>query len=726
MGSPFDPPVKKKKKGSRFHVPSIPGRGFVRRTVKDFGDIASGAPAGAFLVGKQAGLASADVVRGDYLKAGKRIYKINRQQVKDTKETIRHPLRHPGYTFVTALGLAAPVARGISAGAAGARLGTVAARTARINNLDRVGSPAFGGGRTLRGAGGKFQRTVKGRQLKKTARSVPGRESVVKETVKGVRQGIKENRKPRTRTISYTPKTVEEAKTLQRHAFEMPQWKKDANILNLKNKKPAKYPIPATLQASDQPITRAAERLRDKSRTQKGVRSKVQKTFAYEADVRGRLQDSQNAPGTIQSLRSLSPKKVRAAKAAALKKGEKPPSSPYSALREKPLSEGMGEVNALVRALRLYRLGYIPANWLGAQATNLIHYGPRQHARLVRGQHTLRKSDKDTAAALDRLQGETAGQALGDTGHTGPTSTLMRGVGTSLGKVTDRAARSRALLRETERQDVETKNLPSVLRKARMDDPEALRAIINATTRGEKAAIKFTRSRPIEGVKEGHLSKADRLLARNIFLYKWITGSGAYSARMLAERPTTSAFLAQLGQQGPDISDLLKEYPEFMERYIPVGKGRVSNPQATSLFDMPGDVFKNFYKSINGEPLAALENLNPVPHAAVTALSAKDIFRGQELSDDDKNSLRKRLEFALETELRSIPYRKILPTKLGGRIGESGEENRLFPMSDWEIALQFALGSGFPTKVNPKVAKKMHGSEKHGKKKPSRRSPFDG
>lgn len=371
-------------------------------------------------------------------------------------------------------------------------------------------------------------------------------------------------------------------------------------------------------------------------------------------------------------------------------------------------------MNALVRALRLYRLGYIGPNWLGAQGTNVIQQGSKYGQR-VKEQHRLRSDQPETAQTVDRLQGETMGQAMMDTGTSGPGATLMRGVGTSIGKVTDRAARARAWIHEAAKDGFDVDALPELLGKAQKGDVTAQQAVVRITRRAEPAAIKFTRSGALKGEQRAIPARVDAALARNVFLYKWITGSAQYSGRMLAEKPTLTAALAQQGRQAPDITEAMGgAVPEFMERYLPVGERDgmplVSNLQAASLFDMPGSVANNFIKALGKDWRYAFENLNPVQHAGVTALSGKDLFRGQEFDKFHYNPL-EAMQFASEAELRSIPWMKLLPEKYGGRIGDYDQSERLFPMSNWDILLQHVIGGPYPIRANPKTAEKMKKQE---------------
>src|SRR6185312_10434609 len=110
----------------------------------------------------------------------------------------------------------------------------------------------------------------------------------------------------------------------------------------------------------------------------------------------------------------------------------------------------------------------------------------------------------------------------------GPVATFTRGVGQSLGKVTDRETRRRHFFREAKEQGYDPNDLKSMqkLLRTRQD-------LIQVGRRAEDSAIRFTRNRPLAGVKQTPIQKLDKLGAENLFLYRWLTGSGAYTGRML-------------------------------------------------------------------------------------------------------------------------------------------------------------------------------------------------
>jgi hypothetical protein len=190
---------------------------------------------------------------------------------------------------------------------------------------------------------------------------------------------------------------------------------------------------------------------------------------------------------------------------------------------------------------------------------------------------------------------------------------------------------------------------------------------------------------------------------------------------MLTEHPVAAATLDAAGKDAPDISDVLKSYPQFLENYLPVGLRDklplLSNEQSFTLWGTPQEVAQEVAAGID-DPRQLIEPLQPVQHGLGVAAMGYDPFRDWQLNDQN---LKKNLMFALNTELRSSPYMNFFPANIGkfggskkrgyyafekGRFFDSPEqrERRLFPRTPLDIALTFLLGGVWPSPVNPDVA----------------------
>jgi hypothetical protein len=299
----------------------------------------------------------------------------------------------------------------------------------------------------------------------------------------------------------------------------------------------------------------------------------------------------------------------------------------------------------------------------------------------------------------------------------------MRGVGQSLGKVTDRESRRRHFFREAAAQGIDIQD-PQVIH-ALLNSPKHRKDLIQIARRSEPAAIKFTRTRNLEGVPKRFHQKVDQRLAENIFLYRWLTGSAAYTGRMVTEHPTLSAALAAQGTISPQIDDVLEEYPKFMNRYIPTGmRGKlpmVSNLQAATLFDSPGELAE-LIGQVQDDPRKVIDPLAPFQRGVGVAALGYDPFREQELAtrSDPIPGILDRLKFGADVETRSIPYRTLIE---GLGTPADKRSGKLFPRTNEDLLKTFLLGGPVPTPVNPKVAANMAKQQKEDKEWSRKRKP---
>jgi hypothetical protein len=637
--------IPKKKGGSKI------GK-ILSQTAKDFGEIARSTPAG---VVQLHGAIDSALPRGPLERGNEKhndytgIKDIGKAQIQAVKD-LRHPLRHPGYSLLTALGIAAPVAK----------VGTVGATVAKTGKLPKKGKPPT---RKL---------TYRARDLdpdskeQKTLRSVSGRRD-----------------KP----------TITEQSVI--------------------------------LPASKVPTTRLAQEVLDKIRMRNPdwQKRKVLKGVARDRDIIDRLERPALQKGVIGATKEAASKES------------------WGELRNP--GQWIPEINAGVRGARLFRPGYILPNLGGSIATNLIEgpvksYKAGVASRKFRGEGAKqrighRDIDPETQADIDRIDaimGEGAAQGAAEQGlrHTddgrvisGPLSTFMRGVGQSLGKITDRESRRRHFFREAEAQGIDIQSPEAI--HALLNSPRLRKDLLQIARRAEPSAIKFTRTRNLEGVPKRAHQKLDQKLAENIFLYRWLTGSAAYTGRMVAEHPTLSAALAAQGTISPQIDDVLEEYPKFMSRYIPVGMRDklplVSNLQAATLFDSPGEL-ADLIGEIGDDPRNAIDPLAPFQRGAAVAALGYDPFRRQELATraNPTPGILERLAFGSDVETRSIPYRTLIE---GLRTPEEDRSGKLFPRTNEDLLKTFTFGGPVPTPVNPKVAASMKKNEDQDKKPRKRR-----
>jgi hypothetical protein len=767
MGVHFKSAPKKKRgggSGGLFHgLLHNPVSDVVAQTGRDFGKIAESAPGGIVAQGRatyqdvvhpRPGTTGMNAIlhplRG--IERTRQYQQIYKPGAIALAHSFEHPLAHPGYTLVSALGLVNPALRVGKVGvlARGSRVGQLDNALETINYAKKLNmnpkalsrgaipdkmlalaqkDPSLARMHERRSHGNlspdsaEYKRVAKAvnkaekrllahgphdRQIHYTA-SEAERQAFEKAGLADpipdnyftlVREAIKRGINPtKTHSSGLTVnKTREELTNEYKAAIGPPQITVSAPR--------SRVPTTALGQDALDALTRRSTRL---------AKRRVGKLAAREIDLAKR-EGQQLSPGFVQSLKTIYPNK---------RSIFDPKYNMNLALAS--IKHPDKEFNSMVRGERLYRPGYVPANWVGAIATNLIQ-DPLHFGSNLKYERWIRKHAPETIAKIDKRQGETTAQAAADVGKFSPgkdlpVSTLMHGVGTSLGKFVDRRARARAFISEFRRRNPDAR--PQDIVDA-LDDPARIHEMNMINNTAEEEAIRFSKTPALPGFHESFVSKVDRGLARNIFLYRWMTASTRYSGRMLKEHPTTSLGIALSGNAAPDLHKTLKEFPSFMTGYVPWGIEKVSgkklptvlNPQAASLWSMTPEIARDLSVSSHGGERAVdvlHERLNPFQHGLAVIARGRDPFRQQTITQGRKGHKvpapfsKKAVRAALRAELSGTPYTSL------GRLTESEQtrSKRLFPRSPEEIALQFMLG-GFavPSPVNPEIAKRMATKEK--------------
>lgn len=516
----------------------------------------------------------------------------------------------------------------------------------------------------------------------------------------------KKPKAPRSRVITAKPKTDAQAVAWAKaRGLDDPE--------SFTTKSTFKVELPDTKVG----LARGAQFLADKARSKSNTLSarKVERGIARDVDILQRRTDPAD-PSFVPAIKNL--------KSGKFYKFKQEPN------RNRAI-EAVRELNSGVRGARLYRLGYIPANWAGSRATNFISQGTGAIGRT--------RKTKAMSKALDQIEpglsrrpdvamGDGGAQAVLASGAKnpdilpGPIGTFMGGVGNSLAKVTDRTSRRNEFFAQAEKFGYNTPEKVANLLKggtAKLD-----RDFVQIVRRAEPNAVKFTRSRPLPGRRQSAAQAVDRVAAENVFLYKWLTGSAGYSGRMLTDHPTLTAALAAQGQEAPTIDSILKKSPDFLNSYIPYAKEvgdkfpSVASTRALTLFDSPGEFVDTLAKA-KDDPLNLINPLNPVQHAAGTFLAQREPFFGKQPEQETTSGYTRRgqdvdawntLKWSIDQELGGIPYRTFYE-----RMRDPGKG--LFPMSRVEAAQQFGLGSWMRKPVDPVVASKLWRKQEEEKTK---------
>lgn len=768
-------PQKKKSGGGLFHaLLHNPVSDVAAQTARDFGKIAESAPGGIVQTGRDMYL---DVVRPRPGTSGveaithpirglqhtRQYQDIIRPGAIAAKQTFQHPLRHPGYTIVTALGLVNPALRAtrgftpvvaggtradmLSAGVTNithaVERGT--ARKAAINDTAKMfqinpralrAADKSAVGKTARAIRRKERRAAGSLSPEQMAKLSAKQQAAANKFIKNrsfdraITYTAKESERPQFEKARLLPPVPENYFELVKESIKLGidvTKKLPGTSLVVNKSKPellAEYKaaigppnITAHAPRSRVPTTQLAQNAIDAltAKSPRFAKKRVVKLAAREADLTKRPGQSL-APGFKQSVKVVYPNRKTVF------------DPKYNAqLGLASVRHADKEFNALIRGLRLYRPGYVPANWVGAIAADLIQ-DPLHYGSNLRYERWIRKNAPEAAAQIDKRMGETTAQAAAEVGSFKPgkdlpASTIVHGIGTSLGKVVDRRARARAFVSEFRRRNPDAK--PQDIVDA-LDDPARLHEVNMINNVAENEAINFSKTPALPGMHEAMISKVDRALSRNIFLYRWMTASTRYSGRMLKEHPGATLGLATAGLAAPDLHKTVAEFPSFMTGYVPWGFEKVSgkklptalNPQAASLWSMTPELARDARVASQGGERAVdvlHERLNPFQHGVAVVARGRDPFRQQTITKGKKGHkipapfTTKALRAALRAELSGNPYSNL------SRMFESEEtrSKRLFPRSPQEIALQFLLG-GFavPSPINPEIAKRMATKEK--------------
>jgi hypothetical protein len=514
-------------------------------------------------------------------------------------------------------------------------------------------------------------------------------------TASAARAGKRVPKKPPSRVLSYKARNVKEAERLAKAGKF-----KGGKVTRASVEVPAAGPI----------LTRTAQKGVDKVRAKvpPWQRRKVEAQLRMEADIRDRMNEAVQ-PGFVGAVKQL-------------KKGDfKLPKRGYASW------EGVRDLNALARGLILFRPGYIPPNLIGAVATNLIHMGADLPRQVVRGRRITSDLTPEERARMRSLHGSGISQSALDmgAGSQGPLSTFMSGVGESLGKVTDRRSRDRAFLAEAEKFGYKTSM--DIKRLLDPDDVPSKRDLIQIVKRVEPRAIKFSRTSGGNAL--------DRALAQNIFLYKWLTGSGRYTGHVLGEHPTLTGALANM-PQGTPLSELVNAaVPGFAEGFIPYGTEgdlpKVINPQSLSLWETIPEAMETARGVSRRKPLDVIRHLAPVQKFGAQAVTGYNPSVGKNITGFNEETGRAiyspymnaspmdQLRFAAEEAVSMSPYSKIAP-----RFRSS-----LFPSNTSDEALRLLLGGIMPRQYDPSIGafiasaegrERKGGKNKSGRKKKAR------
>jgi len=233
--------------------------------------------------------------------------------------------------------------------------------------------------------------------------------------------------------------------------------------------------------------------------------------------------------------------------------------------------QGLKELMSAVRLGSIYlRPAYLPNNWIGNTAMNMIHQGFLAPVELAKSVVMHNRMSEGNVNFIDRAMGANPAQVGVEGMPRGYIGAVGHPLAETMGKYGDQPFRRAAFLHELRREGYPAlKDVDELINKARGGDQEALKVISNAARRGQEEIVKFGKMRPGE---RQYLSNA-------FFVYNWVKGSTRYAARFPFQHPTAFAGTAAVTPEGKAwVQHKAGGVPWFMAGAIPVGRDKSGNP----------------------------------------------------------------------------------------------------------------------------------------------------
>lgn len=576
-----------------------------KRFIKDFEDIATGFPTAMKMNAKALVAAS----RGDYKPAGR----IAKNIAVGTAQDLRHPMRHPGNTFLTVLGLASGGGGLAARSAAAAGAASRAARTGRAvrrSNLER-GRMEMVAQSSRAGA----DASTIGKQLglhPDIAKRIPS-SAFARAYMNEMKVGAKH--KPGTPAFEAAKKKTARAhedflaalqaegsgalrKGLKAATLRPVYTRSFAGVSKGKGRFPKRYEV----NASPNPLVRGAR--------------KVTLDPAYNLS-RALAEKGKHGGGYAKAIerrtREQQARFARQARGAEL-----------DIVRPRKLESGGAEKvwNMPMNLLRMSmyaRPRYFTQNLAGTTGL-LAMQQPLGIFKSIADTRKLRKTDPEAYQMARSAMGESGASSIG-VGSTGALSGATRKAA-RLANIPESHLRVLSLLYEARRQGVPVEQLGRVI--GRPDTAKAQQILARAN----------------EGVVDyGRLSGSPTKVGSERFwmrtglpiFYPMTKGFTRYAARFPAEHSILSALGGQMGMMGKEqqIEDFDgKEPPEWSPYIVKVGKNRFLNPQNVFQFAPGADVLRQATAGVDQPVLSLATNLGPSPELAYALVTGRDLASG--------------------------------------------------------------------------------------------------
>lgn len=567
--------LSKNKKQTKKKQPS-----FFKRFAKDFEDIATGLPAGLY---RQADAA------GKLLQAHpKPMARLLRDVAKGTYADMRHPLRHPGNTLLTALGIASGVGGGISRTAAGAgAISRGAGVRGAVSAAARKPTPTrkFTG---IPDRPGQFPK-----QYEVPANPNPLVRGARKVTLDpmyraSARRAAADRKKNFDKTVK--PKTKERAAA----------GKEVTRLRGERARLREKGMSAETLKGSlDPDIADARRGLREKTKEVRRAEKDATKTRKgkYAQMVEGRTRDQQ----TRYTKQAREGREVK----------EFPAKSGAQELWHGPMN--------LLRMSMYLRPRYFAQN-LGGTLGLLGMQQPLGLGKSAVQAHKLRKSDREGYDSLRGAMGESGASSIG-MGTTGKLSGVTQEAA-RLANIPESHLRVLAILKEGRNEGLNPSQLVDLIRNA----PESQKAL-RVMQRANEAVVDYSRLGPTE--------RAFMRSGVPIF-YPMTKNFARYGAQFPTHHSTLAAYFGQLGQEGR--AEQVEgfggyEPPPWSPYVIPTGDNKLLNPQNVYQFSPGADLARQFFAPLDEPTLSLATNIGPGPELAYALATGRQLPTGFRMPD---------------------------------------------------------------------------------------------
>ncbi len=366
---------------------------------------------------------------------------------------------------------------------------------------------------------------------------------------------------------------------------------------------------------------------------------------------------------------------------------------------------------------------YMFVNLAGNLVMNMIQQGAFMPSNLLRAVRAHGNMEGAHRRFIDKGMG--GGFIRTMTLRSRPGQIINHTLGSFVNAVVDLIPRRAAFIHEARSAGYKDEGLTNLIQKAIDGDDAAIGTLDHIFRKAKDAIVDYDRMSPMER----------DVLSRIIFFYPWVKGSSRWTMRFIVEHPVQAAFLALMAEHAQDSKDdVFGEGPEYARWKVPistssVGLGPVGLEDVigehtwtdkgtglpmsldfrqllppTTLADiLTSGISFLTWGHVGASPAAAgalVNNITPVPSAAITALQGYDPFKHEEVQP------------GLQTFLDQLLGEQSIPLVQRVQSLTQGPEERakhnakaLNPRSFGQDVWRFGMGGIAPAPYSPKAGK---------------------